>query len=109
MLAGTANLAHASMRFEHALRPVLEALEEQVVLLNLLTEMGDDSSGVNVRIGHETQLTGLFETSVVTTGYGSDGDAVATIGSIGPTRMDYPATIASVRAVARYLSRILGA
>lgn len=109
VLAGTANLAHASMRFEHALRPVLEALEEQVVLLNLLTEMGDDSSGVNVRIGHETQLTGLFEASVVTTGYGSDGDSVATIGSIGPTRMDYPATIASVRAVARYLSRILGA
>lgn len=107
VLAGTANLAQASMRFEHALRPVLEALEEQVVLINLLTEMVDDSAGVTVRIGHETQLSGLFETSVVTTGYGGDGDAVATIGSIGPTRMDYPATIAAVRAVARYLSRIL--
>ncbi|PFG32788.1 heat-inducible transcriptional repressor HrcA [Sanguibacter antarcticus] len=108
VLAGTANLAQAGMRFEHALRPVLEALEEQVVLLNLLTEMAEDSAGVNVRIGRETQLAGLFETSVVTTGYGSDGDAVATIGSIGPTRMDYPGTIAAVRAVARYLSRILG-
>ena len=108
VLAGTANLAQAGMRFEHALRPVLEALEEQVVLLNLLTEMAEDSAGVNVRIGRETQLAGLFETSIVTTGYGSDGDAVATIGSIGPTRMDYPGTIAAVRAVARYLSRILG-
>jgi len=108
VLTGTANLAQAGMRFEHALRPVLEALEEQVVLLNLLTEMAEDSAGVNVRIGHETQLAGLFETSVVTTGYGSQGDAVATIGSIGPTRMDYPGTIAAVRAVARYLSRILG-
>lgn len=107
VLAGTANLAQAGMRFEHALQPVLEALEEQVVLLNLLTDMIEDSSDVTVRIGHETQLSGLYETSVVTTGYGGDGDAVATIGSIGPTRMDYPATIAAVRAVARYLSRIL--
>jgi heat-inducible transcriptional repressor len=26
---------------------------------------------------------------------------------VGPTRMDYPGTMASVRAVARYISRIL--
>jgi heat-inducible transcriptional repressor len=110
MLTGTANLARTGMRFEHALRPVLEALEEQVVLLGLLTEMAEDvadRSGVRVRIGHETQYDGLSETSVVTTGYGSEGEVVAAIGSIGPTRMDYPATIASVRAVARYLTRIL--
>ena len=35
------------------------------------------------------------------------GDVVAHLGIIGPTRMDYPSTIASVRAVARYVSRIL--
>jgi heat-inducible transcriptional repressor len=112
VLAGTANLARTSMRFEHALRPVLEALEEQVVLLGLLTEMAEDSadlSGVRVRIGHETRHDGLFDTSIVTTGYGADLEGVATIGSIGPTRMDYPGTIAAVRAVARYLSRILAA
>jgi len=110
VLTGTANLARTGMRFEHALRPVLEALEEQVVLLGLLTETAEDVadlSGVRVRIGHETQYDGLSETSVVTTGYGSEGEVVAAIGSIGPTRMDYPVTIASVRAVARYLTRIL--
>lgn len=105
VLAGTANLAAAGMRFEHALRPVLEALEEQVVLLGLLTEMSQET-GVSVRIGHETRREGLVETSVVTTGYGT-GEAVARIASIGPTRMDYPATIAAVRAVARYLSGAL--
>ncbi|ROS73662.1 heat-inducible transcriptional repressor HrcA [Cellulomonas sp. PhB143] len=121
VLTGTANLAQAGMRFEHALRPVLEALEEQVVLLNLLTEMSaDGQAGVAVRIGHETQLAGLQEASVVTSGYGAAlggplgtggaaRDAVALVGSIGPTRMDYPGTIAAVRAVARYLSRILEA
>ncbi|NMR19317.1 heat-inducible transcriptional repressor HrcA [Cellulomonas fimi] len=108
VLAGTANLARGgAMDFPHTLSPVLEALEEQVVLLRLLTEMAEDSMGVAVRIGHETQHEGLLETSFVTTGYGGDGDAVARIGSLGPTRMDYPGTIAAVRAVARYLSRIL--
>ncbi len=107
LLAGTANLARAGMRFEHALRPVLEALEEQVVLLGLLTEMAADA-GVSVRIGRETQLEGLAQTSVVTTGYGNEGATVALLGSIGPTRMDYPGTIAAVRAVAAYLSRVLG-
>ena len=110
VLAGTANLARGGgVDFTHTLSPVLEALEEQVVLLRLLTEMAEDSVGVSVRIGHETQHEGLLETSFVTTGYGHDGDAVARIGSIGPTRMDYPGTIAAVRAVARYLSRILAA
>jgi heat-inducible transcriptional repressor len=105
VLAGTANLARSESTFEQGLRPVLEALEEQVVLLGLLTEMSGD--GVRVSIGHENRLDGLTETSVVTSGYGTDGDPVATLGSIGPTRMDYPGTIASVRAVARYLSRVL--
>ena len=113
VLAGTANLARSSMRFEQGLRPVLEALEEQVILLGLLTEMALEPGvgPVAVRIGHENGLEGLTETSVVTSGYGpsSDdgGDAVAILGSIGPTRMDYPGTIAAVRAVARYLSRVL--
>ncbi|MDO8145347.1 heat-inducible transcriptional repressor HrcA [Isoptericola sp. 178] len=105
VLAGTANLARSGATFEQGLSPVLEALEEQVVLLGLLTEMATD--GVGVRIGHENRLDGLTETSVVASGYGSDGDTVASLGSIGPTRMDYPGTIASVRAVARYLSRVL--
>ena len=46
-------------------------------------------------------------TSVVTTGYGPRDEAVATLGIVGPTRMDYPGTMAAVRAVARYVSRIL--
>lgn len=105
VLAGTANLARSEATFEQGLSPVLEALEEQVVLLGLLTEMSGD--GVGVRIGHENRLDGLTEASVVVSGYGSGGDPVATLGSIGPTRMDYPGTIASVHAVARYLSRVL--
>ena len=107
VMAGTANLARTGTDFPGTIRPVLEALEENVVLLRLLTEMAEDSAGVAVRIGHENHHAGLAETSIVAAGYGADGEPLARIGALGPTRMDYAGTMASVRAVARYLSRIL--
>jgi len=108
VLAGTANLARSGPDFAQTIGPVLEALEEHVVLLNLLSEMSEDASGVGVLIGHETAHAGLAEASVVASGYGSQGEVVASLGVLGPTRMDYPTTMAAVRAVARYVSRILG-
>ncbi|MEJ2579577.1 MAG: heat-inducible transcriptional repressor HrcA [Kineosporiaceae bacterium] len=107
VLAGTANLARSGPDFARSIEPVLEALEEQVVLLRLLTDMAADTGDVGVRIGHETAYEGLAETSLVASGYGAPGQVVARIGVLGPTRMDYPTTIGTVRAVARYLSRIL--
>lgn len=108
VLAGTANLARAGGTDVRSIGPVLEALDEQVVLLRLLSEMAEDTQAVTVRIGRETQHDGLVETSFLSTGYGDEGGgSVARIGSIGPLRMDYPATMSAVRAVARYLTRIL--
>jgi len=107
VLAGTANLARSGTDFAGSIGPVLEALEEQVVLLKLLTEMAADTGAVGIRIGREHQHAGLTETAVVASGYGGEGEVVARLGVLGPTRMDYPTTIAAVRAVARYVSRIL--
>ncbi|MBK5250604.1 MAG: heat-inducible transcriptional repressor HrcA [Actinomycetales bacterium] len=110
VMAGTANLARADVDFPGTIGPVLEALEEQVVLLHLLSEMADDAPGtpLAVRIGRETHHENLSETSIIASGYGGEGiGAVAQLGILGPTRMDYPSTMASVRAVARYLSKIL--
>lgn len=112
VVAGTANLARATPDFS-SLGPLLDAIEEQVVLLRLFacmdaaacTETGD---GPRVTIGAENDDDALAEASVVTATYGpGGGDAVAHLGVIGPTRMDYPATIAAVNAVALYLSRFL--
>jgi heat-inducible transcriptional repressor len=105
VMGGTSNLARHMDAFA-ALAPVLEALEEQVVLLRLLGEANADA--VTVRIGHENPVAGLTGTSVVTTGYGPGSGTIARLGVVGPTHMDYPSTIASVRAVARYLGQILG-
>ena len=106
VMAGTANLARSNVDFPRSIGPVLEALEEQVVMLRLLSDMAEDPRGVTVSIGRENPYDGLSEASVVATGYGPD--ATAKVGVLGPTRMDYPTTMAAVRAVARYLSRILG-
>ena len=106
VVGGAANLARYGDSFDSAVRPLLEALEEHVVLLKLL---GEASTGgaVTVTIGAEGPYEQLSATSVVTTGYGPHDEAVATLGIVGPTRMDYPGTMAAVRAVARYVSRIL--
>jgi heat-inducible transcriptional repressor len=105
-VGGAANLARYGDHFDSAVRPLLEALEEHVVLLKLL---GEATSGgaVTVRIGHEGPYDELASTSVVATGYGPADEALATLGVVGPTRMDYPGSMAAVRAVARYVSRIL--
>jgi heat-inducible transcriptional repressor len=107
VLAGTANLARFGTDFPLTIGPVLEALEEHVVLLKLLGTARETSEAVSVRIGHENPYAGLQTTSVVSTEYGSGLDLVAGLGVLGPTRMDYPTTMASVRAVATYVSRIL--
>jgi heat-inducible transcriptional repressor len=44
---------------------------------------------------------------VVSVGYGSGDQAIANLGIVGPTRMDYPGSMASVRAVALYVGQIL--
>ena len=103
-VSGAANLARYG-DFDTAVRPLLEALEEHVVLLKLLGESGADA--VTVRIGHEGPYSELAATSVVATGYGPQEFHLGSLGVVGPTRMDYPGSMAAVRAVARYVSRIL--
>ena len=107
VLAGTANLARVGPDFTTSLGPVLEALEEHVVLLKLLGTAAEQGEQVAVRIGHENPYAGLQTTSMVATGYGAGSDLVAGLGVLGPTRMDYPTTMAAVRTVATYVSRIL--
>ena len=104
VLSGTANLALFGTDFPGSIQPVLEALEEHVVLLRLLGEATAPSQ-VSVRIGRELPVEGLSSTSMISATYGATG--VGHLGVIGPTRMDYPGTIGAVRAVAQYVGRIV--
>ncbi len=103
-LAGTANLARFGTDFPDSISPVLDALEEHVVILRLLGEMGEP---LTVRIGQETHHEALADTAVVSSSYGEDAALGAKVGVLGPKRMDYPSTMAVVSAVARYVGSIL--
>ena len=107
LLGGTANLTRNTADFGGSLRSVLEALEEQVVVLRLLA-VQQEAGKVTVRIGHETEAEQMAGTSVVSTAYGSSGKVYGGMGVLGPTRMDYPGTIANVAAVALYIGEVLG-
>jgi len=106
VIGGTSNLVRFGEDFDQSIKPLLEALEEHVVLLKLLGESTSPSL-VTVRIGHEVPHEQLATTSVVATGYGPGEQSLAALGVLGPTRMDYPGSMAAVNAVARYISQIL--
>jgi hypothetical protein len=103
-ISGTANLARSGESLGLTLSPILEALEEQVVLMRLLDEA---NSTVHVRIGREQIETNLQSTSLVSVGYGANSAQLGAVGVLGPTRMDYAGSIAAVDAVARYVGRFL--
>lgn len=106
VFGGTANLTRSALDFPGTIRPVLEALEEQVVLLRLLGEV-QSPSRVMVRIGEENAYEGLRSTSTISVGYGPGDQALGGLGVVGPTRMDYASTMSAVAAVARYIGQIL--
>lgn len=85
---------------------LLDAIEEQVVLLRLFANMDNN---VAVSIGEENGDEALAYVSVVTSTYGeiNDGQSAARLGIVGPTRMNYASTISAVRAVAAYLTRFV--
>ncbi|WP_445159585.1 heat-inducible transcriptional repressor HrcA [Mycobacterium sp. Dal123C01] len=108
VMGGTANLTRNAADFGGSLRSILEALEEQVVVLRLLAAQ-QQAGKVTVRIGHETEAEQMAGTSMVSTVYGTIDTVYGGMGVLGPTRMDYPGTIASVAAVALYIGEVLGA
>ncbi|RBP99298.1 heat-inducible transcriptional repressor HrcA [Bifidobacterium xylocopae] len=121
-MAGRSQLTHRKALTVAELAPLLDALEEQVILMRLMSaqsELSQTNGGVSVAIGKETGTPGLLHASVVTSGYGhaqgeagrdgggDDDGPIAFVGSIGPTHMDYQTTMSAVKAVAAYLTTFL--
>ena len=82
---------------------LLTALERRVTLLGALrVALGERD--VLVRIGSENELPALRSLAVVAAGYGLPARKLGTVSVIGPVRMDYGLTIATVREAAAQLS-----
>ena len=102
IIAGSSNLVVPS----GGLQGVIDALEQQVVVLKLLAG-AQELERVSVRIGRENEDEEFSRASIVTTAYGSGDEALGGLGVVGPTHMDYRGTMQKVATVARYISRIL--
>ncbi len=87
-------------------RPLMTLLEDGLSMLDTLSDVMRAHTDLTVRIGHENRLRELGGMSLVATRYGS-GSADGVVGVIGPTRMDYPRTIAAVRGAAEGLTDAL--
>ena len=107
VMAGAGNLVRSSPEFSRSIGPILDALEEQVTLLRLFSEIDQQDSPVTVTSGSESGEHSLSETSIVAGAYGDKESGVAHVGIVGPQRMDYPQAMSIVRAVSRYLSRMM--
>lgn len=116
VVAGAANLTRPG-EFTSSLPTVLEAIEEQVTLLRLFGELVQDDREIAASIGRENEAYGLSDASIIATKYELSGStdqansleqaAASRLGVLGPLRMDYAGNIQAVRAVARYLNRLL--
>lgn len=106
IVAGTSNLSRVPGADSQALTRLIEAMEEQVVLLKLMSDL-PDLGDVSVSIGQEHHTEALHTAAIVTSSYGSGDIPLGGLSVVGPTYMDYPGTIAKVATVARYVGRIL--
>jgi heat-inducible transcriptional repressor len=86
---------------------LMKVLERRVVLLSMLRSALEESR-VYLRIGAENEAPELRSWTVVAANYGIPRRNLGTVSVVGPTRMDYPTAIASVRQAAAELSRFVG-
>ncbi|MEO7125282.1 MAG: heat-inducible transcriptional repressor HrcA [Nakamurella sp.] len=107
MLSGTGNISGAWADQPATLRGVLDALDEQVTLLKLMAAL-DEPDVLHVSIGEENADVNLASSTLVSAGYGAGEVLMGGLAVVGPTRMDYPGTMATVRAVAKYVGEIVG-
>ncbi|MFC2020890.1 heat-inducible transcriptional repressor HrcA [Chloroflexota bacterium] len=96
-------LNQPELTHNHWLGQTLTELIEQRNLLRSILPSQLTSQGVHVIIGRENKAEAIHDYSVVIGQYGLPEEAAGTICVIGPTRMPYARTIATVR----YLSLVL--
>jgi heat-inducible transcriptional repressor len=104
VIIGGASRMASTFEAIHTVREVLSILEEQYVVVSLLQDALRHDKLVS--IGAEHGVEPLAECSVVVAPY-QTGSSPATIGVLGPTRMNYPQAMAAVAVVSERLSQRL--
>jgi transcriptional regulator of heat shock response len=89
-------------------REVVSLLSDRARLAEVLPSSLEEGD-VAVTIGGEHQAEPLRPFAFVIGRYGRRDRAIGYVGVVGPTRMDYPRTIAAVRVVGRLMSDLVNA
>lgn len=88
-LSGATNmLTQPEFRDVDKVKTILDLLEETPTLMKMLNS-AQSGSGIQVKIGNENDHAAFASCSLITATYSIEGEAVGTIGILGPTRMDY--------------------
>lgn len=86
---------------------IIELVEDRDIIVHVMKEsISDDAKDVSIKIGSENMEERLTSYSLVTKEY-NVGDAIGSVGIIGPKRMEYSKVIATVEYVAELLTKNL--
>ena len=99
---GASEVARAFDAVE-VVRSVLHTLEQQFVVVSLVSDIVN--RGMSVAIGIEHGVEPLSACSVVVAPVVVDGEHLGSVGVLGPTRMNYPQALATVDMVSEQLGQ----
>lgn len=106
-LSGTTNMLNQpEFRDVEKVKDIFDLLEETPTMLKMMTpKMG--TTGVQVRIGTENKHEAFSNCSLITATYSVEGEALGTIGILGPTRMEYAKVISILNVLSKDLTAML--
>ncbi len=104
-MGGTSTMVAAFDAVE-IVRDVLRTLEQQFIVVSLVSDIVD--RGMSVAIGVEHGVQPLSACSVVVAPVVVEGEHRGSVGVLGPTRMNYPQALATVEVVSERLGRRMG-
>ena len=90
-LSGTTNmLIQPEFKDLEKVKGILDLLDEAPTLVKLFSGVPE---GIQVRIGEENSVEAISNCSLITASFSFEGQAIGTIGILGPTRMEYSKVI----------------
>ena len=95
-----------NMLTQPEVKDILDLLDETPTLMKLMMP-APGGSGIQVRIGTENDHEAFANCSLITASYSLDGEALGSIGILGPTRMDYARVIHILNPLSRDLTTML--
>ncbi len=101
--AGTTNLVRNEDQFAGGLPSLLETLDQQKDLFAFLSKV--ESVQPKAIIGSENSVVELSNSSLLLSSYTDQGQELAKVALVGPTRMNYSKNLAAVLALAHLLSK----